>query len=391
MPQSNDTLFTIRGRVRDFRRGVNEAQVDGWINDRIKQAMDFRTYWSSMIVKGTLQIPQAYTTGRVSVTTGSNIVTGVGCAWPTNDAVNAVIPEGIFELGYQDVTPNTPSLQLVPLSTLGVTMNSILYVDAAGNPEAVPVVQLVNQFSFSGSFELTHNQNCTIWQSTLANRQFRLNIGSPIFTILAVPNANTLILDQPWGGPSLSASAYQIWQMYYTFGPNMQEIFYVLDQEQGLPLRLHTPVRTVNMWDPQRLNSGPPTNVVDGQPNANGQITSEIWPPQINAYQLQYGVYQYWPELKNDTDRPPWFINSTIFYHGALADALRYRVGPNDSLHNPKLAEVYEQRFMQGLQLASSADESKVLRELTLNAQLLYPGGANFDQTHDRDMWTGNF
>lgn len=382
MPQSNETLFTIRGRVREFRRGVNEAQVDAWINDRLNQACDYRTYWSSMLVRGTLSIPAAYTTGTVSVATGSSIVTGVGTAWPVSDIFNGTIPAGIVELGYQDFTPNT---------IVGITQDSILYVDAAGTPEAVAVVQTVNNISFSGQFTLFHNSACTATQSSLVNRQFRVTTGSPIFTILAVIDATTLLLDQPWGGPPLTAQPYQIYKMYYTLVPNIQEEFYVLDQQQGLPLRLHTPARTVNMWDPQRLNSGPPTNIVDGQPSANGIMQYEIWPPQITAYQLQFGVYQYWPRMANDTDRPPWFINPTIFYWGALADALRYKAGTQDPYHNPKLADSYEQRFMTGLLQASNADESKVLRELTMNQSLLYPGGANFDQSHDSDMWAGNF
>lgn len=383
MPQSNDTLFTIRGRVREFRKGVNESQVDSWINDRINQAMDFRTYWSSMLVRGTLSIPNQYTTGTVSVATGSNIVTGVGTAWPVSDNVNTTIPAAIVELGYQD---------FVPASVAGINQDSILYVNTGtASAEAVAVVQTVNTVSFSGQFTKVHNAGVTATQSSLVNRQFRINSGSPIFTILAVIDSTHLLIDQPWGAASLSAQTYQIYKMYYTLVANVQEEFYVLDQQQGLPLQLHTPARVVNMWDPQRLNSGPPTNLVDGQPSANGIMQYEVWPPQITAYQLQFGVYQYWPKLINDTDRPPWFINTTIFYHGALADALRYKAGANDPYHNPKLAEVYEQRYMLGLQQASNADESKVLRELTMNARLLYPGGANFDQDHDLDMWSGNF
>lgn len=382
MPFTDSTLFTIRGRVREFRPGVNESQVDAWINDRIMQAVQYRTYWSDLIVKGILSIPNAYTTGTVSVTTGSNIVTGVGCNFPVRDIVNATIPQGVPELGYQDVFPNTMA---------GISYRSILYADAAGTPEAVPVVQVLGQFGFNGSFQLNHNPGCSITQSSLAGQQLRLGYGSPIFTVLAVIDAETILLDQPWGGAPLSGQAYQIYRVYYDFGTNMQELFYVLDQQQGLPLQLHTPVRSANIWDPQRTNYGPPTNVVDAQPSANGIIQSEIWPHQVVAYQLQYATYQNWPKLVNDTDRPPWFMDPALWYHGALADALRYRKGKEDPYHNPKLADSYESRFVTGLQQASNADEAKVMRELSGMMRVMYPGGANFDQSHDYDMWNGLF
>lgn len=395
MAQTNETLFTLRGRVRQFRKGIDETQVDNFINDRIKQAMDFREYWSSNMRKGVTSIPNAYITGTVSVTTGSNIVRGVGCNFPVSDVVNATLPNGITELGYQDVEPNTMA---------GINYRSILYVDGSGaegaQPEAVPVAQVQGQgqfwqpntgFGFNGEFRLYHNQNCTITQSSLAGQQFRLGQGSPIYTVLAVIDANTLMLDQPWGNAPLSGQAYQIYRIYFDFGPNVQAVFWVLDQIQGLPLRLKTSVRAANWQDPQRLTSGNPLSLVDAQPSVNGIIQFEVWPQQTVVYQLQYCVYEYWGPLVNDNDRPPWFLNPTMLYHGALADALRFKVNEKDPFHNPKLADSYESRFLAELQLASNADEAKVMREYQESLRILYPGGANFDQDHDFDSFTGNF
>lgn len=386
MASYNDDLFRIRGRVREFRRGVSEVQVDRWINDRVRQAQNFRTYWSSCIQKGVLSMPAAYSVGTVSVATGSNIVTGVGCNFPVSDVINSVIPAGIQDLGYQNFIPASPA---------GFTQDSIVYVDAGGGvlAEAVPIVQLINQQTFNGSFVNPHDPGCTITQSSFVNRQLRITYNYPIFTILAVIDEDTLLIDQPWGGAPLTNVPYYIVKLYYTFAPNTQEIFWILDQSQGLPLNIHTSVRSANWSDPQRIDLGPqPTDVVDGHPSPNGIIQWEIWPPLNVPYQLQYAVYKYWDDLVRDTDRPPWFINPTMFYHGALADALRYKANEKDPYQNIQLAQQYEQRFMDELEKAADADESKVLRMLAYPEKSMgYPSGAAFDQSHDRDMWEGRF
>ena len=114
------------------------------------------------------------------------------------------------------------------------TQDSILYVGAEEGvmAEAVPVVQIVNQQTFNGSFQNPHDPNVTMTQSSLVNRQFRISQNYPIFTILAVIDQNTLLLDQPWGGPPLVNQQYSIIKMYYTFQPNTKEILWVLDQSR---------------------------------------------------------------------------------------------------------------------------------------------------------------
>lgn len=389
MPLTNQTLFDIRGRVRQFRRGVDESQVDAWVNDRIRQALNYRTYWSSLIQKGTISIPDAYTTGTVSTATGSPLVHGVGCNFPVSDVVNATIPAGVVEYGYQSAYPNNMN---------GITYESILLVDGplgyGGGAEAVPVVAVVaNNNGFDGQFRALHAAGCHVTQSSLAGRQFRIGLGTPIFTVLAVLDAETLLLDQNWSGPPLTDKAYQILKIYFTFGANVQELFWVLDQAFGLPLSLNTSVRSANRFDPQRINAGPtPTNIVDAHPSPGGLTQWEIWPHMDRAYSLQYAAYQNWPALVNDTDRPPWFFSPTLWYHGALADSLRFRAGVTDFYHNPRLADTYEQKFMLELQQEANADEAKCLRELSSGSgRVAWPGGANFEMRSDFDAWTGNY
>jgi len=108
--------------------------------------------------------------------------------------------------------------------------------------------------------------------------------------------------------------------------------------------------------------------------------------------QLPFIFTKQWPELVEDTDRPPWFINPTLFYHGALADALRYRAGKDDPFHNPRLADDYEQRFQAGVVQASLADEEKAQRAYEFAYHRVFGAfGANFLQSHDPDVMQGTW
>ena len=124
-------------------------------------------------------------------------------------------------------------------------------------------------------------------------------------------------------------------------------------------------MRAAHWSDPQRIDLGPnPTDVIDAHPSPNGIIQWEIWPPINVGYQLQYAVYSYWPKLVRDTDRPPWFVNSTMFYHGALADALRFKAGEKDPYQViSRTAEIYERKFMDDLEKAADMDQSKVFED----------------------------
>lgn len=365
-----------------MRPGVSALQVQGWINDRIRQALDARTYWSDLLTHSVISVPGFYNTGTVNVTVGSAIVTGTGTAWPVNDVVNTTAAAGVPEIGYVEITP---------VSMTGIAVDTYLYVDATGSPETVAVVE-VSSTTFIAKFATTHAAGCTLTTSSLAGMQFRLGNGTPIFTVISVQDATDLTLDLNWGNSSLTNQAYQIVKAYFTIAPDLKDILFVLDQIQGIPMRIHVSVLEINWRDPQRSSTGPPLNVVDLAPSAGGSMQYELWPWQFGPYQLGVIYQKQWPELKNDTDRPPWFMNPTIFYHGALADAYNYKVNKDDIYHNPQLALEYERRFMLGVELAKNADESKAQRDYQFQYdQLFGAAGANFWQSHDPDVMSWNF
>ncbi len=159
MSSSKATLFDIRGRVKQYRPGISPSLVDNFINARVREVLSRRTYWSDLIKRGTIIVPDAYREGTVTVTQGSSTVVGTGTNWPVNDKVNSIIRDGIFETGNQEV---------FPASMDGITENSVLLIDQAGVQEIVSVTEVTaNSFwaVFSSSVSGPELLSSTCWRS----------------------------------------------------------------------------------------------------------------------------------------------------------------------------------------------------------------------------------
>ena len=384
MAQFSDDLGSMVGRVVNFRPGVSDLLIRGWINDRIRQVLDARTFWCDLVRQGILSVPDPYLTGTVSVTPGFPGVTGVATAWPVNDVVGTTLDEAVVDIGY---------VEAVPVSMTGITENSYLYLDSGGpQAEAVPVVETKGD-RFIAKFAKTHAAGATITQSSLVNRQFRTADTDPIFTVRNVISPTSLELTDNWGGPAKSAVAYRILVMYVMLAPRLKSILDMKDETYGRPIRPHVSLREANYRDPRRSmrSLGGALHLVDFGPNEQGNMLYELWPAMSSARQISYWYHIQWPELVADTDRPPWFINPTIFVHGAIADALRHRKNKDDLYFNPDLAKDYEQRFMFGMQQAYNADEAKSKQALQFDHERMFsPGGADFWQGNDPDVYTWN-
>jgi len=97
-------------------------------------------------------------------------------------------------------------------------------------------------------------------------------------------------------------------------------------------------------------------------------------------------------------DRPPPFINGSVLYYGALADALRLKIPRppdfKDPWHNPDAANVWEARFERGYEDLVSADNSKAQVALTWDYAQWFGStsmGASWNQDHDVDSVLGNW
>lgn len=383
MPQYNDTLRDLRGSLQLIRPGLDSALADRLINYRMRQILDARPYWSAMIGRGVLGIPQAYTTGTISLTQGSNLVTGVGNAWPVSDVVNTTTTSAITNIGYQLVAP---------ASMTGITTDTLLYVDANGpNPEVVPVLEVSPQ-NFRANFQFPHDTGSTLTASSLAYRQLKVGFQFPIYTVTAVIDATDLLLDQPWAGAALAATSYSIQQMYYTFKTDLRDFIAVVDPQNGETLALHYPREQLDWDDPQRAANDWPQYVVDYSQNLNGNMQWELYPSPTSARQLYFTYVKQIPDMKAATDRPPAFLDPSIIVMGAAADAFKVRVPNADPRGDLQISMMWEQRFTASINAAMDADNSKRQAAYTwARAGFGRPGGANFWQAHDEDVWFGRY
>ena len=395
MAQFSDDFFHLRGRVTAARPGISPDFVNNALNDRLRQILDHRTFWADLLTFGILSFPNPTTTqvdpvtnlpiDTVSVNTGDATVAGSGTTWPVDDVVNTIIPDGVPEFGYVEVTP---------ASMAGITPQSMLYVDAAGTSEIVPVVE-VNRTSFVAKFAYQHNSDCTITQSSLANQQFRISQQYPVFTVAAVTSPTSLELTLPWGGPALTGQQYTIKVMYVTLASDLKAIIMMKDESTGYPVRLHVPTDEADFRDPRRslVSGNPYFALLDLGANDQGNMMYEVWPAPGNARQFSYAFWRQWPEMRKDSDRPPPFINPSILFYGALADAKMMRVDKNDAFYDPAGAQYYEQKFMLGLQEAKNSDEAKRLEAMRNPFwKSMFPG--SYDQMELLDpavmgFWSG--
>lgn len=372
----------MQGQVKSYKANTKAAQVGKDINGRIRALLDFRNSWSDLITRYVINIPNAYTTGGVTTTAGSQNIVGVATSWPYSDVVNTTMVSGNRTTGFVEITP---------ASMTGIAVDTNLYVSDSTFSEVVSVVE-VSQSTFTASFQYAHNDGTPLTCSSLAGLQFQFGPLTPIYTLLAVSGAagsdNTGIMDQAWGGQGLVNSGYQLVRAYITI-PNFRSWIQVWDPQQGIPLATNTSQAELDAIDAQRTSQGWPQCLADLGPSASGNYQIEVWPWQTTAYAIPILYNRQWPELKKPTDRPPGFINPTVIIDGAIADALRRKDlrdnQDNDPYFNPALAREFEDRFIKGAVAAANADEERCQQRLT--SSLWQQGGAGFpsaayDQAH---------
>ena len=388
MPQYNATLQSMQSRIMMQRPGIDRNLVQQLLNERMRQALDRKPDWSGLLRRTILSIPNAYTQGTITVTTGSANVTGSGTAWPVSDVVNTTITEQIKAAGTFWVTP---------ASMAGLTRDTLLYVDSGGTPEVVPVLDILNGH-IQCPFAYTHNAGATATASSLTSLQVRVNSISPIFTINAITSPTTLILDNPWGAASSSGMSYQALLIYTTFGANVKELVVVTDPVQQVLLRLQVSQEELNQYDVNRTATDSPQCIANLGPNLSGNMLYEVYPPQSSGWQLNVLYHQQWPEMRLPQDQPPPFLNSNVLVMGAMADAFRTPCPRppdfKDPFFNMENASEYERRFDQAMIEAMNAEESKYQRAFQWNFSQMFGGasaGASFLQSHDMDAIVGNY
>ena len=355
-------LWTARGRVREVKPSATPSQVEGFLNRRIANVLDTRT-WSDCMKIGMVTIPAAFTTGTVDLTSGSNLVTGHATAWPVHDAINVVSTQAITDVpGFVEIFPTATALPKIQPGSL------LLLDQENSSVTEILTVQSVGPESFTAYCQYAHAVNVTLQQSSLAGLQF--SAGMYVYTVQAVLAATSLQLDMAYGGPAQSAVTYIIQKRYCQISPTAKYLKYAWDTIAGREVGTQRDESWVQMWDPQGASTGDPQELAMAHPAPGGVMQWLLWPPQPVAYAIAVFYQDGWPVLKYDTDLLPPFINAEVFIAGAIADALRTKcikkAGDRDDWYDPGMANSFwEPEYGRLLEAATQSDQGRRLSYLT--------------------------
>jgi len=375
----------MQGRIVLQRKNLSRELALGFLNDAMRRLLDKKNNWAGLLGRGIVAIPQAYNTGTITLTQNSAVVTGSGTGWPVSDVVNTTINQAV-QPGWQWVTP---------ASMAGINRNTVFYMDASGTPEICPVQDILGA-QVNVYYQNAHAANHTATMSSLANLQLNLGSTVPIYSILAVTSATSLTMTTPWGDLTQSGSGYNAILMYTTFASDLKELLTVVDPFQGIPLRLQVSQEELNVIDPNRTATNNPTSIASLGPSPTGTMLFEIYPPQYNAYQLNFLYHKQWPDMRLPGDRPPPFITPSVLIYGALSDAYRSPVPIGPKMEDPwmsqQTADFYEKKFESGYNDLINSDNSLYQSAFTWEFSALYGvGNASFWQMHDPDAMAGNY
>ena len=367
-----EDLYYLRGRVKSQKPNAPTEEIDSAVNDRIRQIWD-RHPWSDSLRIGVININNAYNTGTVTFTPGSNIVAGNGTAWPVNDAVNTALTNAVTDPSVQKATPN---------SMAGISAGMFLLIDYGTAFQEVVQVIDTSVTTFTASFSKPHAAAATIWASSQANRQIKAPF--PVFTVMAVLTATSLQIDQIWQGQAGTSAnqPYNIYDGYLSVTPNTRRIEMCWDPIAGNPLETNHTYQELEWQDPQRTDTNNPLWLVLMPSSPVGIARFELYPAQMVSYQLSVVTVEQWPKLKMATDKGPWFINPDAIVAGARADMLRIKVLKTirdvDPYYDPQLAAEFERQFEQKLEFAIQSDQGRSNNFLQ-NWIAQFPGDVNYN------------
>lgn len=227
----------------------------------------------------------------------------------------------------------------------------------------------------------------TNWTTGLVGQQFRVGFTYPYQTIYAV-NATTqqLTVDIPFGGPT-STGGYNIIEAYVTMGANMVRLGWAVNQQQGWPMEIDTPVETLNTWDVWRQSLGWSTVLAPRAPTADGQYQIEVWP---TPYQQQVFPFEGWiqpPDMFLDTDSPASFIRADLLVKKACSMALLFK-GLTGKYFSPQASMKMEDEYKRSLESMENQDNALDQRDVSWdygfeNGRVGFGPGSTYAQGHD--------
>ena len=198
----------------------------------------------------------------------------------------------------------------------------------------------------------------TTFDATMVNRQFRLGINSPIYTIASFTSVTQIDLGDVWGGASAASAPFSIYQAYVTAPSDFQDFISVYDPQMNWQLALHISQEELNSWDAQRASTGTAYVVADldyDTVNTPPLPRYEIWPHQTAQYVYPFLYTSRPPDLSDAGAALPRMIRGDVLLEMALAQASRWP-GPSKDQPNPY--------FNMGLAASHDATSQRMLFDM---------------------------
>ncbi len=195
----------------------------------------------------------------------------------------------------------------------------------------------------------------TTWDGSETGKQFRVGLPYPIATVMSVDDiAQTLTLDIPFGGLTLTSTNYSIFSAYFTAPSDFHAFISLWDPAYNWQLWTNVQQEELNMWDSQRANQGTAWVVSfrDYDPLAAvGEAPLpryELWPHQMSAKPYPF-LYESRVTDLVDGGVLPKYIRGDVLMEGALAQCAKWP-GTNDypnPYFNLQLSQFHESSFRQ--------------------------------------------
>lgn len=374
-------------RVLPWAGRYSEPMIRKTVSDVVADIVGRPRLWSGLLANGILKIPAVYSTGRVAVAAGSATVTGTATAWPVDDVLDVAIYDPVIQTGYATV--------LVGDNWTLFKEGQWVTVNAGQADEECVCVTDVTENYITAKFTKTHAASAAATTSSLAGRQFRISNNYPMYTVVGVSSATSLTLDAEWMSASLSSQTYSIGAVYVSFGNDVKMLVSVVNPAQQYQLALHLPKSYLDYRDPRRSTTGQPEMAVFHGPDPAGIPLYEIYPRPTSATAMPYLYMKQWSRMEEDSDLLPNGIRSDVVINRVIAEALVFPENKDyegGKFYDPQVSRQKLEQFERQVAQMSVDDDNTSMTSLMFRYRdLPFVGfGAEWNQSHDLDMWQGN-
>jgi hypothetical protein len=356
------------------------AMVKRDINDSVR-TITSRRAWSGLLQQGVLQTMAAYNTGTVTLTPGSNVVTGSGTSWPTDDSADTTLSEATIE--------SNAYIDFTPVSMSGIQAGVYVLIDAGlSNQEAVFVIS-TTQTTFRAYCVNTHDAGETVTRSSRAGQQIRTQPGQPFMTVTGVVTATSLLINMNWGGSLISNHDYSISQVYVSLGQDVKQILTMVNPQMTYRFAVDVPQIVLNQRDAQRSATQWSFALSYLQPDPGGSPLYEIYPRPTTVQQFPYIYMRAWSPMSDNNAILPNGIRSDVLVKMAMAAAARWpghKIKAGGIYYDPKLAESYLREVEREIEFMKEEDDSTAMMQLLWQYnswRVGAGGGPDWNQSHD--------